>query len=373
MRISTQESWTTRFTVFSPRIHRGITMFLTRGARATDPRPSPEARPSGSAFVSPWLLLFAVLSLSACGYIGNPQAPTLDIPQGTSDLRVVEYGDKIRTEFTIPLETTEGLPLKSVRAVELRIGTAPTPWNESAWAAAATPFEIPAPAPGPLTFDVVPSETLKWVGKEVIVGVRATGPKGKTSRWSNLKTLQVQPPLAKPTDLKIQSLPTFLYVSWSSPAKKFRVFWQIGDDPPEILGQPDNPNFQETRVEFGVRYRFYVQAIAGDDHQSELAETQPYTRIDDFVPTLPAGLTGEEGANAVNLSWERNTDPRFQGYNVYRSVNGGPLEKIASLIIAPAYTDSKVEAGKKYLYRVTAVGTNGIESEKSTPFEMAVQ
>jgi hypothetical protein len=358
-----------RFAVFLPLFHHKITVFLKRRAPATEPRPSGSARSSPPA----WFSLFAVLSLSGCGYIGNPQAPTLDIPQTTSDLRVVEYGDKIRTEFSIPLETTEGLPLKSVRSVELRIGVAPAPWNEGVWAASATPFEIPAPAPGPMTFDVVPSETLKWVGKEVVISVRATGPKGKSSRWSNLKTLQVQPPLAPPTDLKIQSLPTFLYVTWNSPAKKFRVFWSIGDDAPELLGQPDNSNFQETRVEFGVRYRFYVQAMAGDDHQSEIAESLPLARVDDFVPTLPTGLTAEEGANAINLSWERNTDPRFQGYNVYRSVNGGPLEKIASLIIAPAYTDAQVEAGKKYLYRVTAVGVNGIESEKSAPYEMAVQ
>src|ERR1700733_15139844 len=66
-------------------------------------RPS-EARPSGSALISPsawlsfspWLALFALLSLSACGYVGNPQAPTLDIPQQINDLRFVQYGDKIR-------------------------------------------------------------------------------------------------------------------------------------------------------------------------------------------------------------------------------------------------------------------------------------
>jgi len=58
---------------------------------------------------------------------------------------------------------------------------------------------------------------------------------------------------------------------------------------------------------------------------------------------------------------------------VYRSVDGGPLEKIAALIVAPAYTDPKIEVGKKYAYRVSAVGINGIESEKSAPYEIVAQ
>jgi acetylornithine/N-succinyldiaminopimelate aminotransferase len=31
------------------------------------------------------------------------------------------------------------------------------------------------------------------------------------------------------------------------------------------------------------------------------------------------------------------------------------------------------EAGKKYLYRVTAVGTNGLESDQSAPAEITAQ
>jgi hypothetical protein len=325
------------------------------------------ARPSGPA----WLCLAALISLSACGYVGPPQAPTLDIPQQINDLRFVQYGDKIRAEFTIPPETTEGFPLKTLRSFDFRIGPIPNPWSDSAWAASAKPIDCPpVTSPGLASCTALATE---WIGKEVVIRARATGPKGKTSMWSAVKTLQVQPPLATPTDLKIDNHPGFLYFTWKSPAKKFRVFLQTGDDQPQIEGDTPELAWQEFRVEFGVRYRFYVQAIAGDVQQSEIAQTDSYLRVDNFTPTVPAGLTAEQGANSISLSWERNTDARFQGYNVYRSVDGGPLEKIAALIIAPAYTDPKVEVGKKYAYRVSAVGTNGIESEKSAPFEMVAQ
>ncbi len=329
----------------------------------------PEARPFGRARFS--FAFGALLSLSACGYVGNPQAPTLDIPQQINDLRFVQYGDKIRAEFTIPPETTEGLPLKSLRSFDFRIGLVPNPWSDNAWAASAKPIDCP-PVTGPGLASCTASAT-EWVGKEVVIRARATGPKGKTSQWSPIKQFTVQPPLATPTDLKIESHPGFLYFSWKSPAKKFRLFLQTGDGQPEIEGEPTDLNWQETKVEFGVRYRFYVQAIAGELQQSIIAESDPLLRVDSFMPTVPTGLTAEQGANSISLSWERNTDERFQGYNVYRSVDGGPLEKIASLIVAPAYTDPKVEVGKKYVYRVSAVGTNGLESDKSAPFEIVGQ
>jgi hypothetical protein len=352
------------FTGKTPQLHR----------RVCPQRPGHfEARPSGRACIpgAQGLALFALLSLSACGYVGSPLAPTLDIPQQINDLRFVEYGDKIRAEFTIPPETTEGFPLKSLRSFDLRIGPAPNPWSESGWAASAKPIDCP-PVTGP-GLGSCSAPATEWIGKEVVIRARATGPKGKTSVWSPVKTLQVQPPLDKPTDLKIESFPTFLYFTWKSPAKKFRLFLQTGDDPPQMEGEPTEPNWQETKVEFGVRYRIYVQVIAGDLQQSEIAESDPVLRVDSFTPTVPTGLTAEPGANSISLSWERNTDARFQGYNVYRSVEGGPIEKIAALIIAPAYTDPKVEVGKKYVYRVTAVGINGIESEKSAPYEIVAQ
>jgi hypothetical protein len=367
MRPNAHEIETMHFAVFYRVFHRKLPWLLKRAVPVRDaPR---AARVAGS--IGWWLSFFALLSLSACGYVGNPLAPTLELPQRVTDLQAVEYGDHIRIEFTIAPETTEGLPLQSLRSLDLRVGTAPEPWSESAWAAAAKRIPCTAGGAGRVACSAPAAE---WIGKEVITMVRATGPKGKTSDWSPINQLPVQPPLTTPTELNIRSVPAGLYFAWKSPAKKFRVFLQTGDDPPQPLGFPTDPNWLQTdNIEFGVSYRFYVQAVVGELQQSEIAESQPLLRADTFIPTVPAGLIAEQGANAIQLSWQRNTDARFQGYNVYRSVDGATLEKIASLIIAPAFSDTKVEAGKKYLYRVTAVGTNGLESEQSAPAEITAQ
>jgi len=311
-------------------------------------------------------LLVAALALTACGYIGPPLARTLDIPQTVGDLVVAEYGSNILVEFTVPPLTTEGLPLKSLRSLDLRIGVPPTPWNENAWAASAKPIDCSATGPGPVSCQ---TPAAAWVGKETVIRVRATGPKGKTSEWSSIKVLQVEPPLAAPADLKVANARTGVYITWNSPAKKFRVFRKIGDAQPELIGQPTDPNWMDTDVDFGAEYRYFAQAVAGEYQQSETGASEPITRADIFAPSVPTALIAEPGANAIELSWDRNTDPRFQGYNVYRAVEGGPFEKVASLITAPAFSDPHVESGKKYRYMVSGVGTNGLESEKCAPVE----
>ena len=84
-------------------------------------------------------------------------------------------------------------------------------------------------------------------------------------------------------------------------------------------------------------------------------------------------MTATPGVNAIELAWDRNTESDFKGYNVFRSVEGGPFEKIASLIEAPTYSDHQVEVGKKYRYAVSAVDLTGNESQRSALQEVSAQ
>jgi hypothetical protein len=314
--------------------------------------------------------LAGAVLLAGCAYMGPPMSPTLDLPQRVTDLVVVERGDKILAQFTIPVLTTEGLPLKSVRSVDLRVGVPPNPWNQDVWAAGAKRIDVPATGPGPLKSEVPAQE---WVGKEVAIAVRSTGPKGKTSDWSIVRNLPVQPPVAAPQDLKVQNMPQGIAISWRASAKKYILFRAVGDDSPALLGDTEHQEFLDAPIEFGTRYRYYVQAVAGELQQSDVAGPLEITPQDDFAPAVPAGLAADLGTSAVELSWERNTESRFQGYNVYRSTDGGPFEKIASLITAPTYSDRDVQAGKKYRYSISSVGLNGKESDRSALFEITMQ
>jgi hypothetical protein len=157
-------------------------------------------------------LLLATVLLSGCGYIGAPLAPALDIPTRVTDLRAIEYGENIVAQFTLPPLTTEGLPLKTVESVDLYIGAFTAPFNQNAWAASARPFPVHATAPGALTHPIPARE---WIGKDVFLGVRAKGPKGKVSDWSNLVQLHVETPLRMPTSLALKNVAKGVQVSWN--------------------------------------------------------------------------------------------------------------------------------------------------------------
>lgn len=304
-------------------------------------------------------------TLAGCGYLGPIQPPALEIPQRVSDLRAAEFGDKIIVEFSIPPLTTEGQPLRSVDAATLYAGVPPNPFTMESWAAGAKKFDVPATGPGPLTREIPIAD---WIGKDLTMAVRVTGPKGKASDWSNLQTLPVRAALTKPADLKTENLQAGIRVTWTgAPGEQYRLYRATGSESPALLDSPKQPEFVDASVDFGMEYRYYIEGHEGELQHSDMAVSAPVLREDTFAPSVPAGLAAEVGSNSIELSWERNLDPRFQGYNVYRSENGGRFEKIASLIVAPSYSDRAIESGKKYRYQVSAVGTNGRESGLSAP------
>ena len=305
--------------------------------------------------------LAAAALLASCGYVGPPLPPALDIPSRVTDLRAVEYGDNIRVEFTLPPLTTEGLPLTSVRSVELRAavpgGTAST-------------FDVPAVTPGPLG-RLVPAR--EWIGQDVVLTVHATGPKGKASDWSNPVTVHVDTPLPRPVNLKAENAEQGVRLTWQGGSAHYRIFRAEGDQKPEQRAEIDSAEYLDTTIHFGMRYQYFVQAIAGPVQQSEVSEPATITPQDVFPPAVPRGISAVAGVNAIELAWERNTEPNFKGYDVYRSVDGAPFEKIASEITAPAYSDHQVETGKTYRYEVSAVDLSGLESERSAPQQVTAQ
>jgi hypothetical protein len=311
-----------------------------------------------------------VLCLTGCGYPGPVLAPLLDIPVAIPYVNAVEYGDKILVEFTLPDLTTEGNPLRDVRLLEVRVGLGPTPFTTDAWAAAAKSYPVASPAPGPFSKEIPVAD---WVNKDVVISARAIGPKGKASQWATVKLLGIQPPLPTPTALDAQNVEAGVKVVWKGSAAKYRIFRALGDATPERLGESDHPEYIDETSEYDKTYQYRVQAITDDFHGSEVTAPKSVTTKDEFAPAVPGALTAILGVNTVELAWTRNTEKDFRGYNVYRSTDGGPFEKIADLIPAPTFSDNKIEAGKKYRYAVSAVDIKGNESARSTPADASNQ
>ena len=305
--------------------------------------------------------LFCILSLAGCAYVGAPKPPALDIPTRITDFRAAEYGDQILVQFTIGALTTDGLALTSVKAVEVQVAEGSSPRT----------LRIPANAPGPVDHEFPAKD---WVGKQVTLMARATGPKGKASDWSNVVTLAVGVPLATPADFKAVSDPKGVRLTWSGSAgERYRIFRGAGDAMPQRLAESDKPEYLDTAVDFGSPYRYFVQALAGELRQSEISAIVSVTPADTFPPAVPVALTAVAGVNSIELAWQPNTEDDLGGYQVYRSIGGGVPERIAGPVDPPNFSDRTVEIGKKYSYTVTAVDRTGNEGAHSTAVEVTAQ
>jgi hypothetical protein len=299
-------------------------------------------------------------ALTGCGYVGDTKPPTLDIPTRVTDLRAAEYGANIAVEFTIPALTTEGLELKNLRSVDLRItgdGQDRT-------------YPIPAKGPGPVSHDVPAQD---WIGKQATITVRATGPKGKTSDWSNAITIAVGAPLGTPRNVSAKSAPEGVLLTWAGPGPGYRIFRAVGDGMPERLAESAASPYTDTSAAFGTKYRFIVQSLDSESRQSELSAAVEITPQDEFPPAVPNSVSAVAGVDSIELSWERNTEDDFAGYNVYRSVGDSTFERLASAIESPVYSDRMVDMGKRYRYVVTAVDANGNESARSAAADATAQ
>jgi TolB protein len=109
------------------------------------------------------------------------------------------------------------------------------------------------------------------------------------------------------------------------------------------------------------------------------SSTGPDNQTDTEAPAAPENLNGNSGDQQIELNWNVNDENDLAGYNVYRStssfstVSGMNPVNGSSLIESQDYTDTGLENGTTYFYRLTAVDESSNESKvssqlKITPF-----
>ena len=83
--------------------------------------------------------------------------------------------------------------------------------------------------------------------------------------------------------------------------------------------------------------------------------------------SAPANLTASPDDGSVSLYWDDNTEASLSGYNLYRAlVPGISYSRInTESITSSEYTDTSVNNGTKYYYKVTAIDQGVNESESS--------
>ncbi|MDQ6708296.1 MAG: hypothetical protein M3Z85_20245 [Acidobacteriota bacterium] len=302
-----------------------------------------------------------VLILANCGYIGETLPPALNLPVKVADLAAVERGSNIIIQFTVPKQSTEGLVLKEPPDLDLRIG--PT---------LADSKRLPnVPNSGASVRYVSPAR--EWIGKDVVIGVKALNSRGRDAGWSNLVTLSVSPAVPKPSGLDLANVPGGVQLNWQSPAATFRVYRREGPAGNwSLLATTNTAAFNDITTEYGKNYTYFVQALAkagGSVAESDPSDEKEITPKDIFAPAVPTGLVAVVSTKSIELAWDRNTESDLAGYRVYRALGEGPFERLPGLQESPSFSDSKVEPGKHYRYAVTSIDRLDNESKPSAAVE----
>jgi hypothetical protein len=317
----------------------------------------------GLATVAFALVIPSFALLGGCGYIGPPMPPALNIPLPVMDLSVTEVGDKIIVHFTPPVMTTDNLPVESLRAMTLYVGPSEPPFSRERWAATTRRYEVP------LTATEYTLNANDWAGQDLVISIRTTGRTGKESDWATTYgVLTVGVPLLAPSAVKPANAPDAIALTWTGNAPRYRVLRaELKDPMPKLvqIAEVDAPEYVDQAIAEGARYQYVILGIGGSNRQSLPSEAVEFVPKDVFPPAVPMGLTAISGDRSVTLSWSRSPDDDLEGYNIFRAVDDGALQPLTQHVTLPAFTDTTVEAGRRYRYAVSAVDKSGNESGKS--------
>jgi hypothetical protein len=94
-------------------------------------------------------------------------------------------------------------------------------------------------------------------------------------------------------------------------------------------------------------------------------------------PKMNITLSGAGTSNqqpSVELKWQQSTSSQVVGYFVYRGAkSGGAYSKLNSQPDSgTSYTDNTVASGQSYVYVVTSVGSDGVQSSYSNPIDVNI-
>lgn len=317
------------------------------------------------------VVLLASLACAGCAYVGDPQPPALNLPERVADLSAVERGSQLQIQFTMPVVTTEGLPIKETPEAEVRIGTTGPKFDLSSWIEGAKAL----PDQGNDTHYRTPAAP--WIGHDVAVAVRLKNSRGRDGGWSNFVVIPVVEPLEKPEQLRAELNPSGMALSWFGAGNKdFRVFRkeETGEFAP--VADVSTNQYLDSTAQFGKTYQYYVQGIrkVGEKTaESEPSKIVTRTLKDEFPPAVPSHVTAVVGPKSIELSWDRDTESDLGGYRLYRAEGDGEFRLVGDKLAAPSYSDRSLKSGTKYRYSVTAYDLSGNESGRSAVAEAAAQ
>ena len=309
--------------------------------------------------LSPFLLGFFLL-IAACGKVGDPLPPFIQVPASAGDLAVEQFGYELRFSWTNPAVNVDGSRARDLaRAVLLGGGEITTSVEATS-----------AGEPQSIRIDA-----RDLVGTRRSFTVRFETSSGRTSAESNRV---VATPVGVPGPV--------LALRAAFDAERVRLEWDAPRAGTELVGGYRlyrsgtilNPtpvvgeSYDDLAVQEGTTYEYVVVALLeGDGVWVEGVAPEPlrFDAVDRTSPAPPTGLAlipGSGGSGAF-LHWEAGVETDLARYRVFRRATpSGTFEPIDDgLQTTTAIFDPDYRSG--YVYAVSAVDRAGNESRMSEP------
>ena len=339
------------------------------------------------------LLLFA----AGCGKQGPPEPPLRAVPAATKDLAVVQQGPRLLLSFTYPQVTPAGTALEGISAAEI-------------WATSRAAAEGKANPIDPREFNAAAKLQQRLAGADLTAAtdgsrinvllplpeapagsapqaqyfaVRTFGKDGDRSDLSNVAALVPKAPPAAPERVNVTARADGVLVEWSGvegATAGYNVYRR--DSKERAHGKPlhtsgaQERSWLDTTARFGQSYIYTVTALAQQEPIVESAITSEHeVRYQDrFPPPAPGDLVALAEAGRVRLVWRGSEADDLAGYVVYRrdGESGTFTRLTAQPVEAAEFTDTSVQGGRSYSYRVTAVDQAGNESAPGGEVRAAV-
>lgn len=114
------------------------------------------------------------------------------------------------------------------------------------------------------------------------------------------------------------------------------------------------------------KYQYYVSVVISNEIESAPSPIVSVDITDLYPPDIPANLVSFKASDHMFLTWKPALDKDLSHYRVFRkSNNENEFKPIAGEVTTNHYKDKNVQKGVLYFYVVTAVDTEGNESEYS--------
>src|SRR5499433_1359291 len=291
---------------------------------------------------------FLVLLFASCGAPAPPLPPSLELAKPATDLQVTRKSNRVSLSWTVPSETTDFALVRHPGVTRICRGADPA--NNRCGTVAG---EVQPPPPIAKTVRGRKKPELKVVRATatdtlpddlqqqnptgfVNYAVETLNTRGRSAGLSNAVAIPLAPTLPPPSGVTQQVTEQGVRLTWTG----------------------SRPSKDVPRISYLYRIYRRVAGTTADAVAGEVAadDASQSNFIDHGVGWQPF----------VELTWSPVTAADLAGYNVYRREEGGESVKLNSdLIKTPAFRDTHVEAGKKYVYSVSAVDLRNNESARS--------